>query len=1154
MAIFKLDDDLIKEKNLKVRCSKCGNIFKIHLSVSQKKTHQFSEKSVDARIDRSLPIPTKVENILKSARTLLHYKEIEQNIYDIYKCNHSVNGTANNNPNVIRILPGVFIYKDNFDEQFKQVFNSQKAEIEKLVVDKVKSTSEPVSIEIFSKLLAKSEKFTLFSKKSIESLIASTPQIDADLLIIADPTNTKKRSLVWKLNYHANKKAETIKGFLTSPEKKQPRNKRLRKFYNITPQTELSEEIIKNMMKSGNLKEQISAELWFSWTKLLKSNDSDLVWLRLIEIADELGLVWPYTRREEKLSDYLHLTLDQIFKRRGLGKNKGRVLILCVAKRVMDVSKYGTKDEPEKKYGLQQTKLDENQFFASLQKSIYPQHRISEVLWRTWTARLYSSNFALSKIADIASDLGLPWPYVRKKERLSDYLHLDLNRIQRSKGFGKNKVRTLILCIAKAAIDKQRYEDTHNINHLESTSISTDIFSHASFSESTPFFEQIVKKVLKEPPTEKSLMILPLFSSKSLEFISESDLHEDFKAKFELSDILLPDRILKLISKMEYRFVGQILLSRSSLLIEHNNFGRKSLKELHGLIRNIVLERSTGESNSRIDYSSYTSLVESYLSCCIKDQRNQKMCLIKLLPSGKNLSSLVEIGEKFSITRERTRQILQKEYHKLKHRMNIDILDHFWEQIERIILCGGGLISLGELATALKDVFEWSEPPNPTALGQLLSLCKPTWALTDSENLLTLDCECLSCEFPLEMFSSLDFEENESFHIQVVGKHLTKHCQVKCFSRTPQKFHKAYIEKIVERTNGQYIIHNDLVLPYSRWSLRHSSTLGYLAKNVLEKHGSPMHFTNIANIIRKDYSNHKDRSDNSFHSALQRYDDIELIARGTFGLKCWEMAGYRPAYRAIEDLLDGSDFPLSRAQIIQKLDGEFTGGNISIALSNKTRFTCIGEGFYDRAENWQKRSRDGFIKHLPNPVADFVRYLVSNNKYSYKLVMTLIFIRGMDKSGSIPLNRLNKRFLNFYLTRKKRGSVVEAESAVVSRIDELEPTLIINRATKEPLKCFILSGYFSQRGADLQLREDLVPLLTDSTFKDIVIITLLKVMDNYFGRIEPSKLYGEHSVSNKTEEQYLDVSSNLTEETEDFIGDNWPSITIKKKGKSRIKL
>jgi hypothetical protein len=362
----------------------------------------------------------------------------------------------------------------------------------------------------------------------------------------------------------------------------------------------------------------------------------------------------------------------------------------------------------------------------------------------------------------------------------------------------------------------------------------------------------------------------------------------------------------------------------------------------------------------------------------------------------------------------------------------------------------------------------------------------------------------------------------------------------------------------VDDSGSAYRLHEGLVFPQERWLVRHGERLEDLIVQVLKTHGSPMHFSEIAAAIRKGNIKHQEISDHNIHSAMLRYDTVEIVQRGTYGLKVWGVGGYRSVSTAIEDLLDVHDLPMRRSDIIKRLAGEFSEQNISAALHSwGNRFLSIGEGFYDRPERWRKRSMPGLINLLPDALANLARYITTNNNCSYKLVLALVFIRGMDEKGTYYLPTLKERFLNFYLGRYRKGELVEAENVLVQRIGEMEPGEIRNKIIKEPLKNFLSSNFWHQKYSSLYIDEGLVSLLVTPEIHNLLLIILLKGIYEYFAMITPTsskyptiraEVYikkGEavSCSSESTEEEIMNVSS-----------ENTLSITIKKKSRGKISL
>jgi hypothetical protein len=629
--------------------------------------------------------------------------------------------------------------------------------------------------------------------------------------------------------------------------------------------------------------------------------------------------------------------------------------------------------------------------------------------------------------------------------------------------------------------------------------------------------QPLTEDLLKLPPSHDSLNLLPIFSSKKLDNFTVNDLHQGFKGATKLSDFVISERSLHVLKRLKITKIGELMILPSKTLLEEVNFGRKSLEEVQNIIELFVLDNnlnqaSVREKNSKqeysIDYSSYEKLIKSFTSHCLKTARNQEIVSYRLNFPEK-MPTLEEIGSKFGITRERARQVLKKGDNLLQIKVNRKILSELFYKVTQIILDGGGVISIYDLATILGKEYGWSCLPNPPALAHFLEVGESKETFTISGDLVTVSCQCLNCEKPRNKFLTLDFEENHSYHLIVAADELAKNCKNNCLQKPVKIFYKAFIEKLIGDFGETFFIHDDIVFSQKKGLIRYGEHLTDIVPLILEKNGKPMHFSEIATAIRKDNLKYKKVADHNVHAAMLRCETIEIVKRGTYGLKTWGIGGYHSVSKAIEKLLDKHGLPMRRSKIIKSLSEEFSEKNVSGALHAwKNRFVSIGDGFYDLPIKWKHRDCSELISMLPKQeLVDFAKYITNNNKYSYKLVLAFVFIRGMNNEGLYYKNILKERFYNFYLARQKEGIAVEDESAIVSRINNIPVDEIKNKACKEPLVSFINSGFFKDNGYNIYLSPILTKLMRDQSIQDLLLIILLKKIDEYFSKLTLSSQY-----------------------------------------------
>ncbi len=671
------------------------------------------------------------------------------------------------------------------------------------------------------------------------------------------------------------------------------------------------------------------------------------------------------------------------------------------------------------------------------------------------------------------------------------------------------------------------------------------------------FEKPTLYKILSASPDEQSIVLLPLFCRKNREQIQLGDLHADFPTSMKLSDLVFSTRTANVLDNLGIETIGDVLLTSGAYLLQQKNFGRNCLQELRNVVRSICLGDNEEDDSYHIDYSSYDEMMITYIGRCVKKERDQKLLLQRLCFSDGKVPTLEPLGQQFEITRERARQILKKGMAKLRVKVNIDKLDFFWRKLDQLVAQGGGLIRLETLSTVLQNEFDWPIAPYPLALGQFLLLKQPDATFKKAGDLFEVECNCLSCDIPGHLLKSLNFDSNESFHVQVVAAKIIESCQIKCPWDNPvTTFHPALIELLVYKSNGLLILHDDVVLPHDRWLGKYSKNLEDVACHVLETHGEPMHFREIANGIRRENKTLFEITDRHVHNAIMRYKKIEIIGRGTYGLKSWGLGGYRSVSTAIEELVSEKGSPQRRQYIIQHLAGEFSEQNITTALTKETRFTSIGDGFYDLPQNWKQLSCQRLIEQLPGSVAELAHFLVSRNNTSYRLVMAFIFIRSMDGDGTIYLSNLKKMFYNFYLSRHKNGLIVELDTAVMSHIDEFSSGEFKGKVCKEPLKSLLQTEYFqeySQNGFKARLVGSINTELKKKVTRDALLITFLKAIDDYFLEIvlaanvhAPVDITHNEVAEPQQESQYS--------QSEDEIEQPAATITIKKKGRGKIRL
>lgn len=120
---------------------------------------------------------------------------------------------------------------------------------------------------------------------------------------------------------------------------------------------------------------------------------------------------------------------------------------------------------------------------------------------------------------------------------------------------------------------------------------------------------------------------------------------------------------------------------------------------------------------------------------------------------------------------------------------------------------------------------------------------------------------------------------------------------------------------------------------------------------VLKKSTNPLHFVDIANKISESGFDKKVVTTQAVHNELIRYDQFVLVGRGLYALKEW---GFKKGTVAdvIQDLL-GKKSPMTKQEIIEGVlkQRQVKKGTISLNLQKNPNFVRVGRAVYKLASN-----------------------------------------------------------------------------------------------------------------------------------------------------------------------------------------------------------
>lgn len=142
---------------------------------------------------------------------------------------------------------------------------------------------------------------------------------------------------------------------------------------------------------------------------------------------------------------------------------------------------------------------------------------------------------------------------------------------------------------------------------------------------------------------------------------------------------------------------------------------------------------------------------------------------------------------------------------------------------------------------------------------------------------------------------------------------------------------------------------------FNEWGLSHWNSVRPRRMNdkiylILKKEGKPMHFVDIAKRINEAQFDKRIAYPATIHNELILDPKYVLVGRGIYALKEW---GYKPGVvlDVIKDVLRDSNKPLSRDEIVERVlkNRMVKRSTVILALMNKKNFTKTPDGLYTLA-------------------------------------------------------------------------------------------------------------------------------------------------------------------------------------------------------------
>ncbi len=306
--------------------------------------------------------------------------------------------------------------------------------------------------------------------------------------------------------------------------------------------------------------------------------------------------------------------------------------------------------------------------------------------------------------------------------------------------------------------------------------------------------------------------------------------------------------------------------------------------------------------------------------------------------------TLESIGQKFSVTRERIRQIEKIALGKLRRTVQTTRLNVINEWADKIINESGGVMLETKLVSRILIEIGSTSDVDANIIKLALNI-----------NPLIIKAEKTNQYNPFWRLKSIDLS-TISMIINTGIKVLKKKGDVMPESKLVVQIRQILGDKIENFTDPMLISslevdkrlkHIDNSFGLMTWRHINPRSIRDKAYIILKKEKKPLHFVEIANKISEAGFDKKIVTTQAVHNELIRYDQFVLVGRGLYALKEF---GYNKGTVAdvIENLLRKKN-PMTKQEIIDGVlrQRHVKKGTISLNLQKNPQFVRVGRAVYE---------------------------------------------------------------------------------------------------------------------------------------------------------------------------------------------------------------
>jgi len=360
-----------------------------------------------------------------------------------------------------------------------------------------------------------------------------------------------------------------------------------------------------------------------------------------------------------------------------------------------------------------------------------------------------------------------------------------------------------------------------------------------------------------------------------------------------------------------------------------------------------ILDKIIGsQTQSDLNQFQPESLVTSLLAAL--KERDREVLSKRFGLDGMEIETLEGIGKKYTLTRERVRQIEKDSLNLLKKQKNVE-LEKALQLIFDTIKEHGHIISeellMSTMQVGKSDTKERQSVKFLLNLGSQFRGLRETPEYYEAWYIVGFDLSRL--QQVISEFMTI---------LEVSGKVLSQDDLNNQFKQT--QFFKEHEAELSDRVMKSYLNIAKIIQinPYSEiglknWNEVKPRDVGDKAYLVLKHHGKPEHYSQITKLINDNKFDNRVAYQETVHNELIKDARFVLIGRGIYALSEW---GYKKGVVAdvIKEILKSFNRPLSRDEIINEVlkKRQVKRNTILVGLSNRNFFQKVGKDKYSLVE------------------------------------------------------------------------------------------------------------------------------------------------------------------------------------------------------------